>query len=118
MGPLKSLNTYLYNKQKNGIQSVDDYNYKQASNWSSNDTDINNEDLFESSTFAYKEIVKKIRVRTILENENGEFWHKIGEIDLETSINEKRHRKYGRCYTYYPDASLLKLGVYYIEFYL
>ena len=65
-----------------------------------------------------KEIVKKIRVRTILENENGEFWHKIGEIDLETSINEKRHRKYGRCYTYYPDASLLKLGVYYMEFYL
>ena len=87
-------------------------------NWSSNDTDIGNKDLFEFSTFAFDEIVEKIRVRTILENENNQFWHKIGEIDLETSINEKRHRKYGRCYSYYPDASLLKLGVYYMEFYL
>ena len=87
-------------------------------NWSSNDTDISNKDLFGFSTFAFNEIVKKIRVRTILENENNEFWHKLGKTDLETSINEKRHRKYGRCYTYYPDASLLKLGVYYIEFYL
>ena len=95
-------------------------NWKQASNlnWTSNNTNIDNQELFTSATLSYNEIVKKVRVRSVTENDNREFWHRVEGNSLDSSINEQRHRKFGRCYTFYPDPSLLKLGVYYIEVYL
>ena len=87
-------------------------------NWTSNNTNIDNQELFTSVTLSYNEIVKKVRVRSVTENDNREFWHKIKGNSLKNSINEQKHRKFGRCYTFYPDSSLLKLGVYYIEVYL
>ena len=66
-----------------------------------------------------KEIVKSINVRYIKADENRQFSNKL-EIDIGTNhsnwFTEQRHRKFGRCYTTYPDKKSQHLGIYYIKF--
>jgi hypothetical protein len=47
----------------NGIESDNRYNYKTDLNWSSNNTDITESELFLSATYNLDELVKRIYVR-------------------------------------------------------
>jgi hypothetical protein len=96
--------------------SIDNYNYKNNLNWTSNDTNIKSQELFLLSTYSFHEIVKSVSVRTISEDENGDFSHIVADVaEMGNSVNEQRHRKYGRCYTFYPSSTKQQLGIYYIK---
>ena len=100
-----------------GIPSVNNYNYKEDLWWSSNDTKISSQKLFMLATNSFKDIVKSLSIRTISEDEEGDFLVKVvtETARMGNSITEQRHRKYGRCYTYYPPQSQQRLGIYYIK---
>ena len=106
--------------QDHGILSRKHYNdgRKRALTWISNDTEVNQQQLFRDATYNFTEITKKIYVRYIQADKNGKT-NKV--IDLENgskSVKEQRHRGFGRCYTYHPEQSIRDLGVYYTKFYL
>ena len=117
--------------QEHGISSRKNYNdgrKDRTLTWSSNDSSVDQQELFRDATYNFTEIVKRIYIRFIQADTNG----KVGEIgktnlDLKNktilednldSIQEQRHRGFGRCYTFYPKKEILDLGVYYIKFYL
>ena len=101
----------------NGILSVDKYNdlRKGSLNWSSNNTEITSNQLFNDATYSFSEIVKSLSVRTIFEDANKEFKFRVDINETRGSIVEQRHRGFGRCYTYCPETSVKNLGVYYIK---
>ena len=101
--------------QAHGIMSIDNYNYKENLNWTSNDTQVSPQELFESATFSFKEIVRSLSIRTISEDTDGTFYQTADPIEFASSIIEQRHRKFGRCYTFYPKMSQQKLGIYYVK---
>ena len=90
--------------------------------WTSNDTHVNSQALFDAATFSFREIVKSLSVRTISEDDDKVhfriFPKKVkanGTNEIDSPFVEQRHRKYGRCYTFYPENDLQKLGIYYID---
>jgi len=102
--------------------------------WSSNQTGVNERDLFDLATYSMEEIIKRIYVRFFIvikdvissqmtssqADENGDFNR---DLDLSSSesqanVKERRHRKFGKCYTIHPEESILQLGVYYILLHL
>ena len=106
---------YLLYLQVHGISTVDNYNYKNNLNWTSNDTTVSKHQLFNAATYSFNEIVESVSVRTILEDENGDFLIKVDMNEVHGSITEQRHRRYGRCYTYHPEQSVEELGIYYVK---
>ena len=112
--------------QQHNISSVKDYNDGRARDltWRSNDTSVDQQTLFKRATYGFDEIVKRIYVRFIKADKDGNVGEKgktYVDIDLTgnfTSIKEQRHRGFGRCYTFYPEESIRDLGVYYLKAYL
>ena len=102
--------------QRNGIASIKKYNYKTNLNWSSNDSGVTQQQLFLEATYNLDEIAKKIQIRFIRADANGTFQTSLDLIDSQSWITEQRHRKFGRCYTIYPDDFTRSLGIYYIKF--
>ena len=89
--------------------------------WTSNDTSVDQQELFKEVTYSFTEIVKRIYIRYINADKNGKTNVNIKDDDLENitdSVQEQRHRGFGRCYTFHPKKSIRDLGVYYIKFYL
>ena len=72
--------------------------------------------LFLEATYNLDEIAKKIQIRFIRSDENGTFQKALDLFDSKSWITEQRHRKFGRCYTMYPDNFTRSLGIYYIKF--
>ena len=70
------------------------------------------------ATYNFTEIVKRIYVRFIQADKNGETNMNIDLKDNFESIQEQRHRGFGRCYTFHPKKEIRDLGVYYIKAYL
>ena len=97
--------------------SVDNYNdlRKGSLNWTSNNTNTTNNQLFNDATYSFSEIIKSLNVRTIFEDANKEFIFRVDINETRGSIVEQRHRSFGRCYTYCPETFLKNLGVYYIK---
>ena len=104
--------------QRNGIASIKKYNHKTNLNWSSNDSGVTQQQLFLEATYNLDEIAKKIQIRLIRSDENGTFLKSLDLFNSQKWITEQRHRKFGRCYTMYPDDFTRSLGIYYIKFQL
>ena len=117
-----------------GISSEKRYNYKTDLNWTSNQDDVTESDLFHLATRNLSEIVKRVYVRYFKADvrymkiqffslhkcdfqEDGSTNTVLDLSDPATnpSIQEQRHRGFGRCYTLYPDEKIQKLGVYYYK---
>lgn len=103
--------------QTHGIASVSNYNYKDGLTWTSNDTNISSQELFMLATNSFEDIVQSLFIRTISEDDAGDFSVKVvSEVArMGSALTEQRHRKYGRCYTYYPPPTQQRLGIYYIK---
>ena len=86
--------------------------------WISNDTYVDQQELFKLATYKFTEIVKRIFVRFIQSDKNGKTGTDIALEDNLDSIKEQRHRNFGRCYTFHPEKNIRDLGVYYIKAYL
>ena len=67
------------------------------------------------ATFSLKEIAESIYVRYIRADINGKTSEKLKIVDNHKWVTEQRHRKFGRCYTIYPDENVRQLGIYYIK---
>ena len=118
-----------------GIASEKRYNYKTDLNWSSNQTGVTESELFHLASRNLSEIVKRVYIRYfkadvrykyvciqshVMKNafqEEGSTNVVLNLDDPATnpSIQEQRHRGFGRCYTLYPAEEILKLGVYYYK---
>ena len=106
--------------QQHGIPSVKNYNYGKTRNltWTSNDTLVDQQELFKIATYNFTEIVKQIYVRFMQADPNGRTETYIDVKDNSDSIKEQRHRFFGRCYTFHPELAIRSLGVDYIKAYL
>ena len=82
--------------------------------WSSNNSDMSQQDLFIAATYHLSELVNYVRIRMFAENDKGEFSVKLNLSDT-SSITEQRHRGFGRCWTIYPEENIRKYGVYYMK---
>ena len=72
------------------------------------------QELFKAATYNFTEIVQQIFIRFLQTDNNG---YSRTEVDLKAnsdSIKEKRHRSFGRCYTFHPETTR-QFGVYYIK---
>ena len=101
--------------QSNGIPSMENYNLKYNLNWTSNDTEISKQQLFNDATYSLEEIVKRIKVRTIFDDIHGTHTFEVDLNKIQDTITEQRHRAFGRCYTYHPEERMRKLGIYFIN---
>ena len=88
---------------------------KTALTWNSNDTSVDQQELFKDATYNLTEIVKQISIRFIQADKTGKTNTDIDLEDNLDSIKEQRHRKFGRCYTFHPTKAIRDLGVYYIK---
>ena len=86
--------------------------------WSSNDTSVTEETLFQNATYKLDEIVQKIYIRYIQANDDGKTNTLISVDGTSDSFKEQRHRGFGRCYTLHPDKTIRNQGVYYLKAYL
>ena len=83
--------------------------------WSSNDTSIDRQSLFDSITYNLTEIVQHVYIEFLSEDENqqkGKFIDLKNNLD---SVKEKMHRNFGRCYTFHPEIQIRELGVAYVQ---
>ena len=86
--------------------------------WSSNDTNVDEETLFQQATYSLHEIVERIYIRYIQANSEGKTNTEISVDGTSNSFKEQRHRGFGRCYTLHPERDILELGVYYLKAWL
>ena len=84
-------------------------------NWTSNDENTSTQKLFNDATYSLKELVKRIKIRTIYADKHGSYSFDVDLNILHNSITEQRHRMFGRCYTYHPEKKFRDLGIYYIN---
>ena len=107
----------LFLSKQHGISPVKKYNDGRKYNlsWSSNDTNVDEETLFQQATYSLDEIVKRIYIRYIQANADGKTNTVISVDGTSHSFKEQRHRGFGRCYTLHPAPEILKLGVYYLK---
>ena len=103
-----------------GIESRKFYNdaRKNKITWSSNDTSVSEQKLFNNVTYEFNEMVKQIYVRFLRADKDGKNRIPHLEHEIDNSIKEKRHRAFGKCYTFHPRKDIRDLGVYYIKFML
>ena len=83
--------------------------------WSSNDTSINQQSLFEGITYNLTEVVQHVYIRFLNQDENQQNGKFIDLINSPDAFKEKTHRNFGRCYTFHPDIRIRQLGVYYVQ---
>ena len=108
------INNIFFSIQSNGIMSVRKYNFKYDLNWTSNNSEITKQHLFAKATFKLSEIVKKLKIRTIGADNSKSYSFEVDLSTANNSFTEQRHRKFGRCYSYYPEHHFRELGIYYI----
>ena len=76
--------------------------------------------LFKLITHEYDEIVNKTLIRFFHEDENGKASISFSPDDnvnqTHLTVNEQRHRKFGKCYSVHPSKKYRLLGIYYIKF--
>ena len=71
--------------------------------------------LFLNATYSLNEIVSKIHIRYLKADTNGKFAEDLDLVNNRNWATEQRHRKFGRCYTLYPEKYMKDLGIYYIK---
>ena len=95
--------------------STDNYNNKVNLTWASQNKDVSEQRLFLEATYNANAIISEIFIRLISSDAKGSFMMNSTNFVQKPYIVELRHRKFGRCYTFYPDKHIRKLGIYYIR---
>ena len=100
-----------------GINSKWDYiENGREKNWIGNNTNVTPEELFKLVTLDRADLFKDIKVRYLnADSKNTTYVRLNGEDLLESEFTEKRHRTFGRCYSWHPTVEQKKLGIYYIS---
>ena len=84
--------------------------------WKGNDSILTGKALFEKVTYSVDEIVAQIIIRLDTDGPDGKTNVILEGNELRDNlIAEQGHRKYGKCFVYQPNISILKLGVYNIK---
>ena len=99
--------------QNHGVNSVEDY-IKRNLTWCSKNAKISDQTLFIDATYEVEEILEEIAIRFIKSNHDSNISTKLRHFKKMPYIEEQRHRKFGRCYTFRPDTRMQQLGIYYI----
>ncbi len=101
--------------QEHGIPSISDYNDKSGNlTWTSS-ASIPERELFDLATYRVDDIFGQIMIRFFRTDADGAIYTFISTDSSDPSVEEQRHRKFGKCYTLHPEPSILKLGVYYVK---
>ena len=76
--------------------------------------------LFKLITHDYEEIVNSTLIRFFHEDKRGKASIKFSPADnvnqTHLTVNEQRHRKFGKCYSVHPSKKYRFLGIYYMKF--
>ena len=84
--------------------------------WTSNQTHVTEQQLFDEATYTFQELVKYFMIRRAkLDKENKNAVRLNLSAELPSTIKEHRHRKFGKCFTYIADEDKDDCGVYYIQ---
>ena len=95
------------------MNSVKHY-IKRNLTWCSKTAKISDQQLFIDASYEVDEIIEEIALRFIKSNEDRRISTRLSNFKKKPYIEEQRHRKYGRCYTFHPDTTMQQLGIYYI----
>ena len=76
---------------------------------------MNDQQLFSDATYSLREIVKRIKIRTMFADQHDTYSFVVDLSKIQDTITEQRHRMFGRCYTFHPEERLRHLGIYYIK---
>ena len=95
------------------MNSVEDY-IKRNLTWCSKTANISQQKLFIDATYEVEEIIEEIKMRFMHSNHDSNIFTKLKHFKKNPYIEEQRHRKFGRCYTFHPDTRMQQLGIYYI----
>ena len=118
----------------NGSLAYNSHHYGGQMNWTSNNFAKTASNLFLEATKTKEDIFRLVYIRTIKASEVAKVLFLVNmnvivffqdypnfsaeikdNFDSDPSFKEKRHRKFGRCYTFFPKKELRQLGIYYIR---
>ena len=99
--------------QRHGYPSIRNYYWGKSRiiHWTSNDSSVNPQMLYQLATYNFSEIVKEIEIHLLKPDKDGNVSIKVDLDHVKELVIEQRVRHLGRCYTYVPEASIRKLGV-------
>ena len=109
--------------QANGILSSTNYRgtEKPESNgndltWSSNNSLVNPQMLFDAATFTLGEMITYFLIRLIKAKDTGDNMILVNTSNQNgPSFFKEYRRQTGKCYSFHPDEHIAELGVYYIR---
>ena len=115
---MKSIFSFLIFK-KNGISDKNCYNSLTRCNigqpdWTGNDSTINPRELFNNSIIDVDDVVNFIYVKFLYSHDKYNMTKTLKGNDL-MNLTKSPSRFYGYCFTYYPEESFRKAGIYYIK---
>ena len=76
---------------------------------------ISEQKLFLEASYSINDIVRTIKIRYLQADKSGTFSENLKIAENASWISEQRHRKFGRCYTFYPDTDMQYMGIYYMK---
>ena len=114
------LNFEIFQFQFHGIKSIQNYNFKHNTTWSSKYYNISESTLFEEVTQTFEDTIVKVAIRFFRADESENFMVSFktnvsGSALNHLDIVQQQHRKFGKCYSIRPRKRYRKLGVYYIK---
>ena len=114
------LNFEIFQFQFHGIKSIQNYNFKHNTTWSSKYYNISESTLFEEVTQTFEDTIIKVAIRFFRADESENFMVSFktnvsGSALNHLDIVQQQHRKFGKCYSIRPRKRYRKLGVYYIK---
>ena len=97
--------------------SIENYNYNKINlTWASQTMNLSEQRLFLEATYNVNDMISEIMIRLIKSDDKDGFSMTLKHLEQKQSyIVELRHRKFGRCYTFYPDKHMRNHGIYYIK---
>ena len=76
---------------------------------------MSEQNLFLEASYSINDIIRTMKIRYLQADKNGKFSENINIQDNASWVSEQRHRKFGRCYTFYPDTDMQYMGIYYMK---
>ena len=82
--------------------------------WTGNNSDLSPREMFSKSIMNQNEVLNEVQVRFLYAHEKFNNSKKINGDELKI-LKRSHHRLYGYCFTFYPDESYRKAGIYFIK---
>ncbi len=106
--------------QQHGIASKKNYHYGVNMTWSSNRTEVSEEELFDQATASFGDLFETVYFRFFKAGRDGRFnvkYKDLGNSSISQRlwVREQRHRAFGKCYTLTPEPWMRRLGIYYLR---